>query len=317
MKISLVFVAWNRCWSAYLGLTNIFENQKLDKYEYEFIIVDDYSIDNTREVLDYIQNKYPQFDIKIFSRTEDGDNKYTNNGVVKNFGIKQASGDVIITLDVETYMLMSNGIEVLSDWCLSDHNTLYTPQWKMMEAKSHYLYRGVVDYVLRKNIPSFSSSVGMKDYFTNEAIKLLESFDSLPLCTRIPITKLGGYRLKNWINIRGEIVNFITKANLEEYLINLPKECTFFETFQTNMIGLCHAAHKSVWDKTGGWGEGVLKYEWGGAEAELFRRLSNNGIGVKELESIWVYHINHPREEDVDKCYRGLKCELPVKEISN
>lgn len=299
-KVSLIFVAWNRCFSSYLTLRNLFENQKLDKYDYEFIFIDDSSIDNTMEILSYFKDKYSkQHDIKIFQRKDDGEIQYTNNGVVKNYGIRKSSGDIIITIDIETYFLMFNGIENLVDYCLNTPNTLITPSWKIMEAKSHMLFRLTVDVVLRRNVPIFKTT-DMFDYFLTEAKILFDKYDEF-------------FTHKKWMTIRGEDVGFGLKEDLEILIkdVELPSQHVLFETFRSNLIGLAHAAPRTLWDKINYWEENdKIKYEWGGAESELWQKLQKNNFQVKEITDNWVYHINHPRIPDVFKCYNGLKCEI-------
>lgn len=305
MKVSLVFVAWNRCFTSYVALRNIFENQKLDKYQYEFILVDDCSIDNTRETLNHFKNKYKDiFDIQIYHRSDDGGYIYTNNGVVKNFGIRKSSGEIIITFDIETYMLMRNGIENLVDHCISDHNVMYTPQWKMMESKSHKLFCGTVEYLLRTNIPSFDTTE-MYSYFVSEAKNLLKIYDSLSIpCNGI---------FSTGIMSRGEEIGFLSKNRLITLIndLKLPHNHVLFETFQTGLVGLCHCAHRNLWNKVGGWHDGKdIWFEWGGAESYLLNKLNANGFSVQQIENNWMYHLNHPRLPDVKEAYLNLKCEI-------
>jgi glycosyltransferase involved in cell wall biosynthesis len=89
MKISIIIPTRNRAKNLDCVLTSIFNN-KTD-YEFEVIVVDDRSEDNTKEIAD----KYPQ--VRYFK--VDGTHNSWNASIPRNLGVKMASGDLLWFLD--------------------------------------------------------------------------------------------------------------------------------------------------------------------------------------------------------------------------
>lgn len=297
MKVSMVFAVWNRCFSAYTCLENIFANQGLDPAKYEFILVEDDSVDNSLEVLEHFKNKYRQYDIKIIQRRNDETLKYTNNGVIKNYGVKHATGDVIFTVDVETYFLFKGMIDELANLAYNDHQTLFTPSFQIMEVETYTIYRALVHYFMQRDIPVFDDKEDLENYFHSSCIGM--SNDP---------------RITGDVIIRGEMFSRYTEESFlrdkEELLRGGQITYKAFKTPDT--IGLCHVAHKDVWTATGGWStDANIWFEWGGAEFRFYRKLLSKKIRVKKVDSLWVSHIGHQGSlPDITTQFAHLRCEL-------
>ena len=93
-KLSVVIPAYNeakeipKCIESILAL-----NYPKDKIE--IIVVDDGSKDNTLE----IAQGYEKIGVKVFTKKNEG-----TAAATKNYGIKKATGDIIATLDGDSYV---------------------------------------------------------------------------------------------------------------------------------------------------------------------------------------------------------------------
>ena len=72
-------------------------NQKLVPFEYEIIIVDDFSIDNTRIFLNLLKKKYLNINL-VFNK------KNLGPGISRNIGLKFARGKYIIFIDGDDFI---------------------------------------------------------------------------------------------------------------------------------------------------------------------------------------------------------------------
>ena len=95
LKVSIIVLTYNQ--GRYLEQTlNSILNQKVD-FEYEILIGEDCSIDNTREILMQYKNKYPD-KIKLFLREK-------NKGAISNYLdiLSKCKGEYISFLESEDY----------------------------------------------------------------------------------------------------------------------------------------------------------------------------------------------------------------------
>ena len=89
-KLSIVIPVYNEK-NTIKKILDLVEQVQLDDIEKEIIIVDDFSIDGTRDVLKGLENKY-----KIFYHSEN-----MGKGEALRTGFKQVSGDIIIIQDAD------------------------------------------------------------------------------------------------------------------------------------------------------------------------------------------------------------------------
>ena len=89
-KLSIVIPVYNEK-NTIKKILDLVEQVQLDDIEKEIIIVDDFSIDGTRDVLKDLENKY-----KIFYHSEN-----MGKGEALRTGFKQVSGDIIIIQDAD------------------------------------------------------------------------------------------------------------------------------------------------------------------------------------------------------------------------
>jgi len=87
-KLSIIIPVYNEK-NTIKKILDLVEQVQLDEIEKEIIIVDDFSIDGTRDVLKDLENKY-----KIFYHSEN-----MGKGSALRTGFKQVSGDMIIIQD--------------------------------------------------------------------------------------------------------------------------------------------------------------------------------------------------------------------------
>ncbi len=93
-KISVIIPNYN-C-SKWLG--KCIKSCITQEYLHEIIIVDDFSTDNSWEILTELKNKYPDL-LKIYKNPKKGGNN------TRNYGFSKSSGDYIQWLDADDYLL--------------------------------------------------------------------------------------------------------------------------------------------------------------------------------------------------------------------
>ena len=105
MKFSIIIPAFNV--ESYIHeCINSIINQEIDFNDYEIIIVDDGSTDNSANIAKEFVNNHPT--VKYF---------YKNNGGLssaRNYGIKKASGDYIIFLDSDDFWAGQNNLQLIN-----------------------------------------------------------------------------------------------------------------------------------------------------------------------------------------------------------
>ena len=134
-KISIITVTYNRSLQMYRGLRTIL-NQAINSQEYEILVIDDGSTDDTKAKVEKLSNEFPQkngpsFGIKYI---------YLNHPepriscIPRNVGIKQATGDIIIFTEPEALHIGNTIEQLLQKMKEYPENTILASQvWTIQE----------------------------------------------------------------------------------------------------------------------------------------------------------------------------------------
>ena len=169
---SIILPTYNRAHKISKALNSVI-NQSYQNWE--LIIVDNYSIDNTEELINLYNNK--KFSLY----------KINNNGVIaksRNLGIEKSKGDYLCFLDSDDWWepkkleLVNKSINDGYEFIYHDHNIVKTKGLiKKREFVSQKLTKPIFNDLILKG-PSFAtSSVSLSKKHFNEIGKFDESFN--------------------------------------------------------------------------------------------------------------------------------------------
>jgi glycosyltransferase involved in cell wall biosynthesis len=114
MKITVILCTYNRCQSLMKALESVAVSQLPDSIQWEVLVVDNNSKDQTREVADDFCRRYPGRFRYLFERSQGKSNAL-------NSGIREARGSVLAFMD--------DDVIVAPTWLLNITTPLDSPEW--------------------------------------------------------------------------------------------------------------------------------------------------------------------------------------------
>lgn len=95
-KLSIIIPAYNEGNTIHLILNKIKEVKLIDDIQKEIIIVNDCSVDDTRDAIDSYKSHHPELEIRYFEHEHN-----QGKGAALHTGIKNATGDYLIIQDAD------------------------------------------------------------------------------------------------------------------------------------------------------------------------------------------------------------------------
>ena len=155
--LSVIVCTYNR--AKYIGTCiEKLANQNCNKKDYEVLIVDNKSTDNSKEIIDAVISKYPEAPLKYYLEENQG------HTYARNRGIKEAKGNIISFLDDDAFV-KNDYVENLTEY-FSKHPDVQAvggkivPVYETQEPKwmSKYLLTLVSALDMGDNVKEFPSS---------------------------------------------------------------------------------------------------------------------------------------------------------------
>jgi len=153
-------------------------NQKLKLSDYEIIIIDDGSTDNSLEVIEELQKTYKN--IIFYKQSSQG------QGAARNKGIKLAKGDYIYFLDADDY-LAYNSLNIILDYIENHHldvvgfNTILTEDVNLFNQNTNFKIKEIyissgLDYIIKNKNHRLEAwwYIIKKDYLINTKFRFEE-----------------------------------------------------------------------------------------------------------------------------------------------
>jgi cellulose synthase/poly-beta-1,6-N-acetylglucosamine synthase-like glycosyltransferase len=212
-KISVVIPAYNEEKNIAKCIQSLLDSN-YPKNKLEIIVVDDGSKDNTYA----IAKKYKKYGVRVFRKKNEG-----TAAITKNYGIKKATGELIATLDADSYILKDTIIKLLP---LFDSKKVVavTPAIKVSEPENFLENLQKVEYVLT--------------LFSRKLLNFLDAVFVTPgpfsLFRADLFKKIGYFDEKNILEDQ-ELALRIQKHNLK---INSSMEAEVFTNVPENFVSL-------------------------------------------------------------------------------
>ncbi|MFC2947375.1 glycosyltransferase family 2 protein [Virgibacillus sediminis] len=258
---SVVIPTYNRSHQLLLTLTS-FENQTFPDSEFEVIVVNDGSNDDTGDVLDSYRPSY-NFHY-ISNRSQQGRSK------TRNIGAKQAKGKYLIFCDAD-FLVLPSFIEVIDSYHRIYKDTVISGVPESWKGIYTHFYPEFTDY----EKTTISYFLSQKKLWDDSYLNSSQVVDILtPQDIRENIEKVE--EMVAW-SMSQEVRNECRRTDVAPWLLCITR---------------CVSMEKKHFDQAGGFYEGFIKY--GLEDWELGYRLHRLGVSFISMDKTIGYHQEHP-----------------------